>query len=139
MQTTHAFSQPEPKTKVPALSEYQLHVTIAEWLRQCGVKGLVWFHPSNGELRTKRTAAKLQRMGVRAGVADFVFILPGGKAAFLEVKKSKTSLLSIAQKQFKQDVEALGCDYSVVRSIDEAVSTLIEWEVIDPKFARGFM
>lgn len=54
--------------------EVQIHCAFVAWATR--MRGTVpalarAFHPANGELRDPKTAAKLQRMGVRAGVLDW--------------------------------------------------------------------
>lgn len=118
------------------MSELSLHISIVAWLRQMAVPGLVYWHTPNGELRNKRTAAKIKAMGCRPGIPDLVFILPDGRTAFLELKMPGGSL-SPAQRDFRTAVEALGCPYAMARTIEQAVQIIIGWGCIQERFAAG--
>jgi hypothetical protein len=65
-------------------------------------------------------------MGVRRGVADICLVLPGGAAAFLELK-APGGVLSPEQLLFQQSCEWAGAPYAVARSLDEAVEILRDW------------
>ena len=66
--------------------ENALHMHACQWLRK-EVKGLLIFHVPNGEHRHIAVAKKLQRMGVKPGVADFLAFTTTRKAA-IELKDS---------------------------------------------------
>ena len=65
--------------------EFVMHAALVEWFRRFRQDGVVFFHPSSGEERTKRVHPKtgkvfcpggtrLQRMGMRKGVPDLVIL-----------------------------------------------------------------
>lgn len=58
------------------------------------------------------------------------FVLPGGAAAYLELKAGKDGRQSDEQKQLEADVVAAGARYALARTIDDALSTLLEWGAI---------
>lgn len=70
----------------------------------------------------------LKKMGLLPGVSDLV-ILSRGRAYCLEVK-TQTGSQSDAQKLFERRCHETGIPYAVVRSVDEAIKKLKEWEVI---------
>jgi hypothetical protein len=118
--------------------EFVLHVGIVEHLRRHREEGVVFFHPSSGEERTKRVDPKtgkvfcpggtrLQRMGMRKGVPDLV-ILHSGRIMGLEVK-SPDGALSREQKEFRAEWERAGGIYAVVRSMKEGTALLEAWGV----------
>lgn len=109
--------------------EYRLQYFVTQLLKLNAAPGVVHYAVPNGEYRSKRTLAKLAGMGVRAGVADIAFVLPGGRAAFLELK-SERGYPSAVQRQFRTDVEALGALYAVARTPDEAKDILGSWGVL---------
>ena len=99
--------------------EFVTHAALVEHLRQFRQEGVVFFHPSSGEERTKRVHPKtgkvfcpggtrLQRMGMRKGVPDLV-ILHSGRITGLEVK-SPGGTLSREQKEFRVRVGTGGGD-----------------------------
>lgn len=77
----------------------------------------VWFHPANGEKRDTVTAAKLKKMGVRSGVADFILLCRGRPIA-VELKTT-TGRQSGNQKGFQAAWEAAGGVYVIVRTPEE--------------------
>jgi hypothetical protein len=118
--------------------EFVIHAALVEHLRQFKRDGVVFFHPSSGEERTKRVNPKtgkvfcpggtrLQRMGMRKGVPDLV-ILHSGRMFGLEVK-SPVGTLSREQKEFRVEWERAGGRYAVVRSVGEGTAVLEEWAV----------
>lgn len=108
------------------MSELGLQKFTANLLQLQAAPGVIWFHPPNGEARSGRTGAKLKAMGVRPGVADIVIVLPGGKAAFLELKTDKGSL-SNAQLSFLDLCAANGAPYVVAKSPEDVEATLRAW------------
>jgi hypothetical protein len=122
-----------------AAEEFVIHAGLVEWFRQFKRDGVVFFHPSSGEERTKRVNPKtgkvfcpggtrLQWMGLRKGVPDLV-ILHSGRIGGLEVK-TPTGTLSREQKEFRVEWERAGGIYGVVRSVEEGKALLKEWGVI---------
>ena len=90
---------------------------------------VLWFHIPNGGLRSKAEAAIMKGLGTKPGVADLAFVLPGGRAAFLELKSGK-GVLSEAQKAFRQSCIAAGAGWAMARNIDEALSVLDAWKLL---------
>jgi len=107
-----------------------IQAALVEHLRWRLVPGVVWYAVPNGEKRDIVTASRLKKLGVRAGVADIAFVLPGGAAAYLELKAGKEGWQSPEQKQFEADVTAAGARYALARTIDDALTVLKEWGVI---------
>jgi hypothetical protein len=142
-------------------SEVQLQISLAQRLCWQCRPGVIWFHCPNGELRDKVAAAKLKAMGVRAGVADLIFIwaatrdLPLSlrrrklrvgdgivlreqfiKVLFLELK-SRTGRQSPEQRQFQTDCGAIGCHYALADNIDQAVELLQQHEILPRPRNKG--
>lgn len=86
-------------------------------LRHIG--GIIYAVP-NGDKRDAIIGARLKQEGVLAGVADLHILLPGGKIIFVEMK-TKTGSQSDNQKLFQKQVETLGFEYLIWRSIDDAI------------------
>lgn len=106
--------------------ERQLHFAVAAFLRHAMPPDLPWTHVPAGEARDERTGAKLKMMGLRRGVPDLLFILPTGRAAFIELKSTKGAL-SPDQKTFRDQVMALGCAYAECRSVAQVETALRGW------------
>jgi hypothetical protein len=85
--------------------------------------------PADG-LRSKVTAARMKRAGLRAGMADFVFISPDGQFHGLELKRGKLGRLSESQESFRDWCDRHGVAYAVAESYDAAVAILVRWGVL---------
>jgi len=109
------------------MSEYSLHVTVADWLR-AQFPRLVWWHSHQQGHLSIAARVKAKRMGRRAGVPDFTFIIPGGKAAFIELKIDGGKL-SEPQAVFEEQARAAGALYALCRSLGEVQGTLAAWGV----------
>lgn len=110
------------------MSEYSLHVTVADWLRLAHPKLCFWHTHQSGRL-SMTEAMKAKRMGRRAGVPDFTFILPpSGRAAFIELKADK-GRQSETQAEFEEQARSAGAYYALCRSLEEVQGTLAAWGV----------
>lgn len=61
---------------------------------------------------------KFKLTGFKKGVADVHLCFPNGKLVYIEFKTA-TGTQRPEQKEFQQQVEALGFKYYIVRSLDE--------------------
>jgi len=107
------------------LSEHQIQCQIVEYLRY---KGTLCFAVPNGlyfNSKSKQAGAsymrKLKREVFRPGASDLVIVYPD-KVLWAEIKTHKGTL-SGKQKEFRDEVEEIGYEYQVFRSLDE----FIEW------------
>ena len=107
--------------------EYELHKAVIEWLGYAKPDCL-YFHPYNGAYMSKATAGKGKALGVLPGVADLVFVLPGGQSEYIALKGPRASL-SDNQRRFRDDVCDLGAWHAVARSIEDVQGTLKAWGV----------
>jgi len=105
-------------------AEDALQCQIVAVLREYARPDVLWWHTPNGEKRDKSIAAKLWRMGVRPGVADFAFVIDG-KTHFLEIKEGK-GRMSDAQAVFMQDAERAGATYRCASGLAEAIAAINE-------------
>jgi hypothetical protein len=106
--------------------EESVHGAVVELLRLKAHRDLIYFHPANGGERRLSVALRLKRMGVVAGVPDLAFVLPDGRAAFLEVK-TRTGRMSPEQMMFAARCKAVGTPFAIARSVDEAERVLASW------------
>lgn len=106
--------------------ERALHMSVEAFLRHAWPAHLPYTHFPAGELRDKATAGKLKAMGLKAGWPDFIFILPNGQAAFLELKAGRGDL-SESQIELRRALVALKCGYAVARSVEDVERTLSRW------------
>jgi hypothetical protein len=107
-----------PANQPYAPTEEQLQMYSADVFRSFGAPGVVGFHVPNGGWRDPATARKLKAAGVRPGVSDWVFFLPHGNYACVELKDHRGKQSS-SQKDFQNDVEAIGGVYCIARTTDE--------------------
>ena len=86
-------------------------------------------HVPNGGSRHIVEAAKLRRLGVRAGVPDL--LLPVAVAPYhglwIEMKRRKGGLVSAAQHGWIDALRAEGYAVAVARGADEAIDTIIAY------------
>jgi hypothetical protein len=133
--------------------EHQEQVAIVNHLNQRLRPGVYWFAVPNGGHRNKVTAARLKKEGVRAGVQDLHFLVPGeedsapwnlprtgqnasqgrgdGTALYLEYK-TVGGTLSPVQKERRLEVIAAGGVWMVAHGIDAALEILEQYGVIWP-------
>ena len=107
--------------------EDSLHHAVVQLLKLTAAAGVIYYHPANEGTKSAIRGARLKRKGVLAGVADLALILPGGRAAFLELKAPKTGRLNENQKAFREACEATGAPYAVATTLDEAQAVLTSW------------
>lgn len=103
--------------------EYALHCAVANFLAWALGPKIIWWHtPNQGNLDPRR-AVFLKKMGLLAGVPDFLILTPD-TLIFIEMKPEKGSL-SPAQKTFHERAKALGYPCYVARSV-ERVQEILE-------------
>jgi hypothetical protein len=79
------------------------------------------FAVPNGGKRDAKTGAYMKDEGALAGVADLIILLPN-RCIFVEVKTDSTqSKQQQTQRDFEQIVKALGFEYYIWRSVDDAI------------------
>lgn len=94
------------------------------------------FAVPNGEKRDWQSAKRLKMQGVMAGMTDLVFLLGGGAAFLMEVKTKKGSF-SKGQRDLRKWCTGTGTPWCVVRSREEAIATLKEWNLVRPEYRRA--
>lgn len=109
------------KPALPRMSEDTIQKTLARHLRLRARHGVVWFHCPNGGARSARTGALLKAMGVLPGVADMIYLLPGARVVFHELKATDGEI-EPSQAQFAADVRRLGFEHFVSFGLDDALA-----------------
>lgn len=110
--------------------EDQLHMAVEQMLfARLRNKDVFWFHPANGGARNPREGRKFKMMGVKAGVADIVFMLPDGRVACIELK-TKTGRQTDPQKDFEAICRTLGVPYEICRSVEDVEKVLKDWGIL---------
>jgi len=98
--------------------------TLLKWALP--VDAAFWSVP-NGGLRHTREAARMTRLGVRAGIPD-LHVVYRGRLFCLELKAPKGQL-SASQGQVISKLETCGVPTAVVRSISEVERALRAWGI----------
>lgn len=116
-------------------SEHRIQTTLLDYLSYAARGDLYYFAIPNQANRHIRNAVKMKAEGVRSGVADLCFMFPGGRVAWLEMKKPGGSL-SATQKTFRDICTALGHDWGTAKSVDEALELLTRWDALKPAYRK---
>ena len=104
-------------------AERGLHIAIADYLRLTLPPEVVWTHFPAGEKRSAVTGALLKRMGLKAGVTDFLLWWDGRSYA-IEVKVPGGHI-SAAQNEMHQRLVRAGVQVCIAYRL-EAVSSFLE-------------
>jgi hypothetical protein len=132
VQQKDLFTKRWRQVKAWAPSELQIQIALVEHLKYRCRRDVVYFHVPNGELRDKRTAAKLKAMGELPGVADLVFVwserpahgyVPVLQNLYLELK-TPSGTMSPEQLLFRDRIIDAGGYYHCANSIDTALEIL---------------
>ena len=118
------------RKKAPPSLEFPVHCMIADLLLWAIQPGWLWMHYPSGEKRPKATAGRLKRMGVKAGVSDFLLIAPPyGKFHALELKRQGRRPTD-AQNDFILAVVMAGGKADWCDNYRDAVRILTGWGAI---------
>ncbi len=117
-------------------SEHVIQCRLMDYLAYAAKPEVYYFAIPNQSNRHIASAAKMKAEGVRSGVADLCFMLPGGRAGWLEMKKPGGSM-SETQKAFRDRCELLGHNWALAKSVDEALEVLTKWDALKPAYRRA--
>jgi VRR-NUC domain len=101
------------------MTEAQLQQKCFMWFHNEAYKdqrGRLWHAFNNPPNRIQ--GAMLKGMGLVAGVADFVYLMPFGRTLFIELKTEKGTQ-SEEQKTWQNTVESIGFEYVVCRTFED--------------------
>lgn len=104
-------------------SEDQLQAKIFQWHwnNRPKERGLL-FHVNN-KARNAIEGNKFKAMGVISGVSDLIYLRPGGKPLFIELK-IETGTQSVQQKEWQSRIELAGYRYVICRSLAAFITFL---------------
>ena len=134
MEQPDLFSR-RKKVRAPSPLEWQVQASVADTMDRWLKPSWRFTHIASGELRDKGTAAKLKRMGVRAGWPDFVLLGPPGLHC-LEMKR-KGEDLSADQELFEAFCKTVGTPYRWADTLDGALAILKEWGCLRVNVSTG--
>lgn len=112
---------PPPKEKTLCKLFYRRVLFLQAYNQLCN--DILVIHIANEQFNNRYYTLELMRMGLIPGVADYLILYPGGKAAFIEFKRDGKSKQSDNQKKFEAKVTSIGFPYLLTWDVDEA----IEW------------
>lgn len=122
-------SQKKGRSK-PRHIESQIQIQMVKWFRLQYPRYIIAAIPNGGQ-RSALEAKIMKGEGVLAGFSDLI-IIANGNVLFVEVK-TKSGYQSDLQAKFQSDVERLGFQYSICRSLDDFILTIEKW--IKDKFS----
>lgn len=111
--------------------EARIQASIVERIRAVAPQCRIFAVPNaiqEGDLRARSEASRNRWTGVLAGVFDLVLLAPGPAVYFIEVKPPGEGL-SDPQKLFRAYLDFIGIGWRIVRSQDEAMAALADWEI----------
>ena len=109
---------PEDAPSPPKKPEQALQMRCRQWLEESGIwNELLIFHVPNQRKGGPGAGVFFQRMGVRAGVADWLAFPRNGKKFAIEMKSGTDQ--SAAQEQFQAAWERTGGTYLIAKTLDE--------------------
>lgn len=127
-------------------TEEQEQLVLAQWLDTLGV---VWFHPANEGKRKPQYAAKMAKLGLKAGVPDVLIFSPprggwretflGGstghpvKGVAIELKRKRFSKQSVEQAAWLAALDSAGWAVQLCHGADDAIEflRLLGYGVVD--------
>ena len=91
-----------------------------------------WSYDASGENRNAKTGALLKAKGLNPGMSDYHFkYVKDNIAHYLYLEfKTKKGKQSENQKKFEQTCIANNEDYHIVRSVQEAIDTLVKYKIV---------
>jgi VRR-NUC domain len=107
--------------------EDDLQSSVVEYLRWALPGNATFWAVPNGGKRHRREAARMVRLGVRAGVPDLTVVY-GGRIFCLELK-TPAGTVDANQQQMHRKLHACGVPVAVCRSLEEVADALREWGV----------
>ncbi|MBP7704169.1 MAG: VRR-NUC domain-containing protein [Caulobacter sp.] len=116
--------------------EHDLQMTVTQFLTLALPKGVVWTAVDHGAGKISKVAGGQRKArGVKAGQADYRFVLPpDGRSAEIELK-APGGYQSALQKDWEARVLAAGGLYLVCRSLAEVQGALTAWGVLPRRVA----
>jgi len=106
--------------------EREIHLAVADHLRKRAKPDVVWFHVPNAP-RSVITGAILKRMGMLAGVSDFILL--HAREFFALELKAPGGRPTESQLEFQSRFRSAGGHAVVAEGLDEALGCLAMWGV----------
>ena len=114
----------------PRHIESKIQIQMVKWFRLQYPRYIIAAIPNGGQ-RSALEAKIMKGEGVLAGISDLI-VIAKENVLFVEVK-TKDGKQSDLQIKFQSDVERLGFQYSICRSLEDFIMTVEKW--IKDKFS----
>lgn len=111
-------------------SEDSLCIACTHWFDRVIGRPFDMIHIANGGSRNAIEGAKFKKMGVRAGVPDYLISREGTPVGYMEFKYGKNGLME-RQKEFRAYIDGK-VKWAEIRSFTDFRQTLIEWGIYKP-------
>jgi len=108
--------------RTASLSEQALQEQVIKLLSAYARPDICWFSVPNGELRNWKVGTRLKAAGLRAGVADLIFLIDA-RAHAVELK-TEIGTLKPRQFDFKESWERAGGFFHSAFGLDQALGVL---------------
>ena len=137
------FTKRHRRVKAPEPSELQLHISLVAYFQRMKFPDSVGEHSPNGEMRDKRTGAKLKAMGTLPGAADYTITRRAAWSldclpeVFKIEFKHRGGKQSEAQKAYQKAIVACGAIYVVIDDIDEGIKFLEKHRLVRKPQSMG--
>jgi hypothetical protein len=102
--------------------EDDLQRAVVDFLEVSLPQDAIFFHCPNGGLRSKKVAARLSGLGVKAGIPDLI-LLHRQRTYFIELK-AKHGTFSAAQRAMERRLIYAGYDVCLCKSVPEVEAAL---------------
>ena len=124
----------KPKKRVHSESESRLQSECFAWFWNTypEYRGLMFHVPSEGNRNSVIDGGRRKAMGIVAGVADLIFMLPrhGYHGLCIEMK-TEIGKQSDKQKEWERIVTEQGYDYQIARSLSEFKTCVTNYIIED--------
>jgi hypothetical protein len=123
------FQLPKFFSSRPPVTESEHQLVVMTYCRTHTDKRLAnAFHIANGGMRSKREAAELKSIGVKAGVSDlFLPVMVGGSGGLWIEMKTPGGKLSKEQEDWLTEMNSAGYKAHVCYGWEEAVQCIDEY------------
>lgn len=108
----------------PRHIEEDIQSSCVQWFRLSYPQYIIFACP-NGGSRNRLEAINMKRSGVLAGVSDLIIV--AARAVLFVEMKTKTGRQEESQKVFQSNVERLGFEYKICRSLADFQLSVENW------------
>lgn len=122
-------AQAHKERKRPSHREDAMQMECIKWFDYAHYDlHLLLFHPANEGKVTKTQAVRRKQMGIRAGVADLILLVPNKKYSSLAIElKTHEGRQSQNQKVWQTIHELHNGLYVIVRSVEEFIDSVEQY------------